>query len=166
MPPPDTCERVSTRSHSAKRGQGCSRTKDLSDLRGLCPSQFGPSRYRGDDLQQMSSRARYPLHVAGYGPVAFELGEILDEDAMRVMSTLMHARHALLRYPSELSPNDPIRVPNQVHDATCKDCVSVRLIVARPASCLVSSLSMAHSRPRQRYLWRCHADPGLPAGSN
>jgi hypothetical protein len=44
--------------------------------------------------------------VVGRGPVAFELVEILDQDAEQFRSTMMSARNELLAYPRSLSDSD------------------------------------------------------------
>jgi len=44
--------------------------------------------------------------VIGEGPVAFELAEILDQASMKVMATMMSARHALHSSLSELCASD------------------------------------------------------------
>jgi hypothetical protein len=46
--------------------------------------------------------------IPGPGPIAFELGEILDEEAMKAMSTMMSARDALLAHRATLPFHDQI----------------------------------------------------------
>jgi hypothetical protein len=77
---------------------------------------FGLAVVRGTIASRDPPEPDILCDVSGHGLMAFELGEIVDEDAMKTTSTMMSARAALRAFRSNLSLEDQIAL--QVRFAT------------------------------------------------